>query len=331
MVVELHSDFLSYLTFSKKHTPHDEESRSSIRQIRKGEVSTIVKTVYSSTAWEEPSKESKVQMSKYHELILDDDLPFVSPLDPTAKQDPVVSIPSIENASSFAEEDEPLERAFDRFLEHFTKVPPIYISLTWHEENRFGGGNMTSIGLKEDGKVLLDFLEGKVGSIDLSHTSDILARDIISHIEKKGLRHKLIASHSNFREVTNVARNLPYDVASHIVQSGGVIGLNLLDAFIGTKVEDMLNHIEYALDHGFQDHLAFGGDFFSPLTTQTGPNPRKSYHFKEAETVECYPFLLDMIENRFSKTLADAIAECNAEKHLLSHYRAMVLKERCSC
>lgn len=324
MVVELHSDFLSYLTFSDTHTPHDHESRSSIRQIRAGGVKTIVKTVYAATNSKNPSQESKLQMAKYHELVADETLPFVSPLDPFAKENPVLSIPSIENASGFAEEDEPLDMVFRRFEDHFTKVPPIYISLTWHEENRFGGGNMTNVGLKNDGKVLLEFLEDKVGSIDLSHTSDMLARDIISYVEKKKLKHKLIASHSNFRDVMNVPRNLPHDVASHIVQNGGVIGLNLLDAFIGTRVEDLLKHIEYALKHGFQDHLAFGGDFFSPLTTQNGPNPRPSYHFQGVDTVECYPYLLDMIAEEFSTSLADSIAEGNAERLLLSHYRGLI-------
>lgn len=324
MVTELHSDFLSYLTFSNKHTPHDEESRSSVRQLRAGGVRTLVTTVYSSTSAKNPSDESRLQMLKYHELVMDKNLPFVSPLEPFVKDDSVMIIPSIENASGFAAEDEPLDVAFSRFEKYFTAIPPIYMSLTWHEENRFGGGNMTDVGLKPDGKVLLEFLEGKVCSIDLSHTSDALARDIIAYIEQKNLKHTLIASHSNFRDVMNVPRNLPLDIASYIVQNGGVIGLNLVDAFVGTKVEDLLKHIEYAVQYDFMSHLAFGADFFYPKTTGNTSTSRPSYHFSGWDTVACYQLLIRMIEDRFSEAIARSIASENANKLLFTDYRTMV-------
>ena len=326
MVIELHSDFLSYLTFSKKHTPYDEESRSSLSQLKEGHVSVLATTIYTSTLRSLPSLESEQQMTKYHELVTDPTLGFISPLETGGEKGSVMLIPCIENCSGFAEEEEPLEQAFQRFQRYFTKIPPLYVSLTWHEENRFGGGNMTKVGLKPDGRSLLDFLEGKVGAIDLSHTSDFLAHDMLNYIEKKGLQHRIIASHSNFREVMSVPRNLPLDIASYIAEKEGVIGLNLLDAFVGQTVQDLLKHIDYAVQHGLEKNLAFGGDFFSPKATLTDPHPRTSYHFPEASTVACYPFLLNMIGERFSKEITDGIAEKNADRLLLSAYREMVSK-----
>lgn len=36
-----------------------------------------------------------------------------------------------------------------------------YIGITHHHENRFGGGNFAEAGLKEDGKILIDYLSDK--------------------------------------------------------------------------------------------------------------------------------------------------------------------------
>ncbi len=59
--------------------------------------------------------------------------------------------------------------------------------MTHHTENRFGGGNFSEVGLKEDGKVLLDYLTDKNIVIDLAHTSDALAFGILNYIDHKKL------------------------------------------------------------------------------------------------------------------------------------------------
>jgi membrane dipeptidase len=94
-------------------------------------------------------------------------------------------VAAIENAAGLAEEKEPIQEAFQQ-LDHLIKLTGrmAYISLTHHTENRFGGGNYTEgVGLKEDGKKLLDYISGKKIAIDLSHTSDLLAEGILNHID----------------------------------------------------------------------------------------------------------------------------------------------------
>ncbi len=71
--------------------------------------------------------------------------------------------------------------------------------MTHHGENRFGGGNSTGIGLKKDGEALLEYISEKKIAIDLSHTSDALAGDILNYIVKNKLGLSVLASHSNFR------------------------------------------------------------------------------------------------------------------------------------
>ena len=320
MVVDLHSDFLSYLTFSSQHTPFDDESRTSPQQLTTGGVHVLVTVCYSPTT-SSSVRDGTAQMKEYHRLLHDHSSFFLDPSSSMERQSgQVVLIPAVENCSCFALEEEPLDHVFKRFQRSFSSVLPLYASLTWNEENRFGGGSHTTVGLKEDGKALLDFLSGKVLAIDVSHASDQCARDIIEYIERKNLKFTLMASHSNFREVTDHVRNLPFDIASHIVRKGGVIGLTLVESFVGKNLSDFLRHIAYGIGHGFENHMALGGDFFSPTGMKQVWEKKNRYHFPGGDSAACYPSILSMIERHFSPTLARAVGEANAQKRLIDLY-----------
>jgi len=142
-------------------------------------------------------------------------------------------IAAIENASGFCEEDEDLALGFERLEQIISNTKRIlYIGLTHHPENRFGGGNNSNVGLKKDGEKLLEYLNVKKIAVDFSHTSDALAYDILAYISTHNLNIPILASHSNYREVFNHPRNLPNDIAQEIMQRGGIIGVNFLRAFV---------------------------------------------------------------------------------------------------
>ena len=120
---------------------------------------------------------------------------------------------AIENASAFCEEDMPLDKGFHNLETILSNTKNIlYIGITHHHENRFGGGNYSTAGLKPDGKVLIDYLAGKKIAIDLAHTSDLLAYDILNYIDQKNYAIPVLASHSNYRSVYPNRRNLPDDL-----------------------------------------------------------------------------------------------------------------------
>ena len=176
----------------------------------------------------------------------------------------VSMIASIENASGICTEEEPLDNCWSHFEELQKQTGPLfYISLTHHYENRFGGGNYAEVGLKEDGKVLLNYLDQKKVAVDLAHSSDALAYGIINHIDKHGLDIPVIASHSNFRSVCDHVRNLPDELAKEIVNRKGLIGMNFLRAYVHDQDPEMLlDHINYGWELGAMDQMAFGADFF---------------------------------------------------------------------
>lgn len=217
---------------------------------------------------------------------------------------------AIENASGLCTETEPLERAFSRFDKYReTAGPLLYISFTWNHENRFGGGNQSKKGLKDDGKRLLDYLDGTQIAIDLSHTSDALAHDIIDYIEAKNLKITPIASHSNFRKITKVARNLPDELAKEIIKRGGVIGLNLVKSFIGKNFEqDLTRHVDYMRSLGGFDNYCFGADFFHiPNVAQ----PLITFFQAPYNNAGCYPELMQHLNEVFTAQELEKIAHTN--------------------
>lgn len=219
---------------------------------------------------------------------------------------------AIENASALVNEDEPLEKAIERFDAFAAVEKIVYVSLTWNHENRFGGGNETRVGLKADGKVLLDYLDGKNVAIDLSHTSDRLADDILNYLDRKNLSVQPIASHSNFREITPMARNLPDAIAKEIIARGGVIGINFVRRFVGDDPSGFLRHIEHGLSLGAENALCLGADFYGGLISMLPPTNQPTF-FDAFANSSCYPQFFEFLAQEFDSGLIEKIAYLNAK------------------
>lgn len=303
-VANFHSDLLSYLAGSRTATAYDPESRGSIPQLLKGGVQWETLAIYVKTERNSVQKgESQWTLfqglkQKYPE--------FRSQIKPYL---------AIENGSAFCTEDEPLKDGLKR-LETWAKDRIIYISLTWNQENRFGGGNETNIGLKDDGKKVLDWMSEHQIAIDLSHTSDRLAEDILDYIDSKKLHLIPIASHSNFRQVADLPRNLPDSIALEIAKRKGLIGLAMVRRFLGTQgIEDLIRHVQHAHQMGVLHCLCFGADFFDDR------NYPPNYHLRpmflpEFEDASCFRKVVGLLEASFEKEVVDAIAYQNLKSFL---------------
>jgi membrane dipeptidase len=217
------------------------------------------------------------------------------------KESQIGIIASVENAAGFGTENASWKEIYSQFDSILEKVGQLaYVSLTHHTENRFGGGNYTDgIGLKEDGKRLLDYMAGKRIPIDLSHTSDLLAEGILNHIDRHHLPIPVIASHSNFRAIWDHKRNLSDEFAQEIIQRGGIIGVNFLREFLDREVpERLFEHILHGTKLG-ENAISFGADYF-----YTGNFPDKSrypFYFPLAENAGKYPSLLETLSENISE------------------------------
>lgn len=309
--IDLHCDLLSYYL----HPDHEgKDIGCSPEYLRQGNVGFQIMAIYSSTETGSTDYAAK-QIEIYQKLLQRDNFYQVKAGNIGELNSEKTGIAaSIENASCFTEENEPLENGLRR-LEYFvSQISPIaYIGFTHHTENRFGGGNFSEIGLKEDGKILLDFLADKNIPVDFSHTSDALAYEILNYIDTKGYNTKILASHSNCRNICKHPRNLPDELITEIISRNGIIGLNFVKDFINrNSPDDLYRHIESFLKLGAENHICYGADFFFDAA-----HPDKSrypFFFDEFKNAAAYPTINEKISQLFSQEVAEKISHQNAQR-----------------
>ncbi|WP_224996706.1 dipeptidase [Cesiribacter sp. SM1] len=302
-VFDLHCDLLAYL----REVPHadpagTEDMGATIPYLQRGGVKLQVMAIYSDVrkgsvqkAWDQAQLYCRL-MQDYADYLLP--VTRREHLQQLATGSKIGTIVAIENAAGLCEEDEPLDKTFERLESIAAKVERIfYIGITHHTENRFGGGNYSEAGLKDDGKVLLEYLSGKNIAIDLAHTSDALAEGIFNYTAQRNLKVPLIASHSNFRKVWEHRRNLPEEFVQELIKRQGLIGINFLRAYVHEEDPQALQaHIMYGLEQGAEDLLSFGADFF--YTRDMPDKSRIPFYFQEHENAGRYPQILQQLAEK---------------------------------
>lgn len=296
---DLHNDLLSYLAEHPRRRATDAAFRGSLHRMQEGGVRCQILPIYAQTGPQSVEK-GKAQVALFCSLYQQTPLDFTQ--GPASLSGPVQILPAFENASTFASESEPFEVLLSRLESYVQLLGRIaYIGLTWDTENRFGGGNGTRVGLKEEGKHLLEWLSDKEIALDLSHTSDDLAYDILNWMEQKNLRIPLLASHSNLRQITKTPRNLPNDLAQELIKRKGLIGLNFFGPFVDAQDPDRLvQHVEWGLTLGGHNALCFGADFFHDADA---PLIRKKYgsdplFYEKLGNASVYPRVLELLAHQ---------------------------------
>ncbi|WP_226390001.1 dipeptidase [Penaeicola halotolerans] len=318
-IVDTHCDLLSYLaSVPSADAFNSSDIACSIPLMAAGNVKLQVMAIYNdvvagSVAHAKKQADIFASLAKNEQALTA--ITSASDVIHLTSQKEIGMVAAIESAAGLCEENMPLEETFktlDYIIQKTGRVA--YISLTHHGENRFGGGNYTQIGLKDDGRKLLDHLTGKQIAVDLSHTSDLLAEGILEHLSKENLDIPIIASHSNFRALWNHPRNLPAEFVQEIIQRKGLIGINFLRAFLDNDVpERVFDHILYGFEHGAADCLCFGADYF--YTKNHPDKSRIPFYFPVVEDASCYPDILDILAERgLSQRQLEALAYGNAQQ-----------------
>ncbi len=322
-IIDLHCDLLSYLATTKGASPDNtKDIGCSLPLLREGNVKLQVLAIYTAVGDDSVHLAQK-QAEEFEKLI--DKNKTIKNITNSASLESIVNtenddtgvVVSIENAAGLALEDDDIKETFknlDKIIKRTEKI--FYIGLTHHTENRFGGGNNSDAGLKEDGKRLLDHISDKKIAIDYSHTSDKLAEGILNYIEKQRLDIRILASHSNFRSVFFHKRNLTDEFAKEIMHRNGLIGINFLRAFLNDKKEDAIfDHIEYGLKLGAKRNLALGADFFY---TDSMPEKEKRipFYYDLQKDASVYPKILELLnENMKNEKMTEEDIDSFAYKN----------------
>lgn len=295
-VIDLHCDLLSYLVSEPNASVNDTRYMgASLPHLLKGNVKLQTMAIFATTQpgsskWGIEQAKKFRQLQDLREFQVFD---FRTQENEWLEEDGVFIMPAIENASTFCEEDESLKVGFRRLEKIQEYTGPLFsIMLTHHYENRFGGGNYSpNVGLKDDGRELLSYLDGKGIALDLSHTSDALAEQSLFFIQKNNLDLRVIASHSNFRDVWEHVRNLPMELVQEITLQKGLIGINFLRDYIHpSEPKTILTHITHGLMNGAENCLAFGADFFFTKTITDAK--RFPLFFSKMSNASYYPKVL---------------------------------------
>ena len=313
-IIDLHCDLLSYLIRPNSSIYHTEDVGCAIPYLKEGNVKLQIMAIFAPV--ETNSHEYGLKQSEIFKKLNTEEnelYRFEKHHLPTfATNENIGMLASVESGSAFCDENMTLKEGFEnleRIIENAGSI--LYISFTHHAENRFGGGNYSKVGLKNDGKALIDYLHNRNIAIDFSHTSDALAYNILDYISKENINVPIIASHSNYRPVFEHPRNLPDDVAKEIIARKGLIGLNFVRAFVNPeKVETLEEHVLHGISLGGENAISYGADYF--YTKDNKDKSRIPFYFKEHGNAGCYPENNKVFEQQFGIVQTNKISSLNA-------------------
>ena len=157
-------------------------------------------------------------------------------------------------------------------------------------------------GLTDEGRRMVRTLSEFGIVVDVSHMSDNAFYQTL-----ECTAYPVIATHSNFREVCSSPRNLTLDMAERIKARGGVIGLNLYPEFLknggAADLNDVLRHVDYALEKLGEDTLAFGFDI-------DGTDGQYPLGLDESSSI--HDRVVELLVKQYGDRVAEKIAGLNA-------------------
>ncbi len=134
------------------------------------------------------------------------------------------------------------------------------IQLTYNVANQLGSGSMVSAnqGLSPFGFEVVERLNSSRTLIDLSHSGEQTCLDAI-----KASAGPICISHSGCRALADLPRNKTDQELKQLANKGGCVGIYFMpflkaDSF--PNAEDVVRHIEHAVNVCGEDHVGIGTD-----------------------------------------------------------------------
>ena len=148
-------------------------------------------------------------------------------------------------------------------LKHFADRGIVYMTLCHNGDNDIcdsAKGSQTHNGVSQFGKKVIKEMNKLGILVDLSHASEKSFYDALEISEKP-----IVCSHSNCRALCDHPRNLTDDQMRALAEKGGVMQITLYHGFLRSDgeatVEDVLAHLEHAIEVMGIDYVGIGTDF----------------------------------------------------------------------
>jgi membrane dipeptidase len=135
-----------------------------------------------------------------------------------------------------------------------------WMLVAYNRSNAAGGGCLDDDhGLTAIGRRIIDEMDAAGMVLCLSHSGPKTAREALEHT-----RNPPIFSHSNPSALVAHPRNVSDELMQACAAKGGVIGLNGIGPFLGSRddlVPALLRHIRYVIDLVGAQHVGLGIDY----------------------------------------------------------------------
>jgi membrane dipeptidase len=160
----------------------------------------------------------------------------------------------------------PFERSVS-LVELYYRLGVRQALMAYNQKNHVGDGchERSDGGLSRFGIELVREMNRVGMLVDCTHTGYRTARDVFEVSDAP-----VIFSHSNPRVLTDHERNIPDDLIDACAGSGGVIGVNGVNIFLGAGIvtpEVLFRHIDYIVQRVGPDHAGIGLDYVSEPET----------------------------------------------------------------
>lgn len=134
------------------------------------------------------------------------------------------------------------------------------IQLTYNGPNQLGDGSMVldNRGLTPFGREIVDQLNKHNILIDLSHSGEQTCLDALAYSKKP-----LAITHTGCRALTDLPRNKTDQELRLLADKGGVAGIYYMPFLAKGRqamAEDLVDHLEHAIDICGEDHVGIGSD-----------------------------------------------------------------------
>lgn len=147
------------------------------------------------------------------------------------------------------------------------------VGLTWNHRNAFADGLGVEVdqGLSPLGAELVERLVKLGAMLDLSHASP---RTFAGVLERAPTAATILVSHAGCRGVHDHPRNLSDEQLRALAERGGVLGIMCLPITVGSEsLEQVVDHVDYAVDLVGIEHVGLGADFIRQVSRATGGEP----------------------------------------------------------
>lgn len=134
------------------------------------------------------------------------------------------------------------------------------VQLTYNPANELGGGAMApaGMGLTPFGREVIERLNARRVMVDLSHSGEAICLDAA-----RASRQPISINHTGCRALVDLPRNKTDAELRLVAEKGGFVGIYFmpfLDASGHATAEDVVAHIEHALNICGEDHVGIGTD-----------------------------------------------------------------------